>query len=206
MKATLTTQWKKRILAIAVIVMCLAILATGTSAYFIAEETSYNVITTGLLHMELVEETTGGRPWPSTGIRDVVPATETDKVVYVVNRGSVPFFARIQMEQQITPAPGVEAELTFEHISLDLNTDCWIEQGDFYYYYRALQPGESSEPLFTKVIFAPEMGNEYMDATVEVAVQAQAVQSDNNGYDPLFALGWSEPAQELIRNADGNAE
>lgn len=206
MKATLTTQWKKRILAIAVIVMCLAILATGTSAYFIAEETSYNVITTGLLHMELVEETTGGKPWPSTGIQNVVPATETDKVVYVVNRGSVPFFARIQMEQQITPAPGVEAELTFEHISLDLNTDCWIEQGGFYYYYRALQPGESSEPLFTKVIFAPEMGNEYMDATVEVAVQAQAVQSDNNGYDPLFALGWSEPAKDLIQNIDGNAE
>lgn len=206
MKATLTTQWKKRILAIAVIVMCLAILATGTSAYFIGEETSYNVITTGLLHMELVEETTGGKPWPSTGIQNVVPATETDKVVYVVNRGSVPFFARIQMEQQITPAPGVEAELTFEHISLDLNTDCWIEQGGFYYYYRALQPGESSEPLFTKVIFAPEMGNEYMDATVEVAVQAQAVQSDNNGYDPLFALGWSEPAKNLIQNIDGNAE
>lgn len=202
MKATLTTQWKKRILAIAVIVMCLAILATGTSAYFIAEETSYNVITTGLLHMELVEETTGGKPWPATGIQNVVPATETDKVVYVVNRGSVPFFTRIQMDQQITPAPGVEVELTFEHISLDLNTDCWIEQGGFYYYYRALQPGEASEPLFTKVTFAPEMGNEYMDATVEVAVQAQAVQSDNNGYDPLFALGWSEPAKDLIQNVE----
>ena len=45
-----------------------------------------------------------------------------------------------------------------------------------------------------------------MNATVEIAVQAQAVQSDNNGYDPLFALGWSEPAKELIQNADENAE
>ena len=94
-------------------------------------------------------------------------------------------------------------DVSFEHISLDLNTECWIEQGGFYYYFRALQPGEKTEPLFTKVTFAPEMGNEYMNATVEIAVQAQAVQSDNNGYDPLFALGWTE-ADELF--PEENAE
>lgn len=197
-KPSMTTQWKKRLLALAVIAICLAILATGTAAYFVAEGTSYNVITTGLVDMELVEETTGGKPWPAGGITNVVPATETDKVVYVVNRGSAPIYVRVQMDQQITPAPGVAAELTFEHIAIDLNTECWIEQFGFYYYYRALQPGEQSEPLFTKVIFAPEMGNEYMNATVEIAVQAQAVQSENNGYDPLFALGWAEAAEDLI--------
>lgn len=203
MKAPVLKQWKKRILTIALIVVCLAILATGTMAYFVVEETSYNVITTGLLKMELVEETTDGKPWPNGGVTNVVPATQTDKVVYLVNRGNAPFFARIQIGQRITPAEGVEEELTFEHISLDLNTECWIEQGGFYYYFRALQPGEKTEPLFTKVTFAPEMGNEYMNATVEIAVQAQAVQSDNNGYDPLFALGWTE-ADELF--PEENAE
>ncbi|MBR6668415.1 MAG: hypothetical protein IKL25_08665 [Clostridia bacterium] len=206
MKNGMTAQWKKRLLTLAVIISCLAILATGTAAYFVAEETAYNVITTGLLHMELIEETTGGKPWPADGVMGVMPSTDVDKVVYVRNRGNVPFYARIQMEQRITAAPGTTAELTFEHITLDLNTECWIEQGGFYYYYRAIQPGEVSEPLFTTVSFAPQMGNEYMNATVEIAVQAQAVQSDNNGYDPLFALGWSEPAKELIQNADENAE
>lgn len=202
MKTSMTTRWKKRVLALAVIAICLAILATGTMAYFIAEETSYNVITTGLVKMQLVEETTGGQPWPAGGVTGVVPATEADKVVYVVNQGTAPLYARIQMDQRITPAPDVDAELDFEHITLDLNTDCWIPQGGFYYYYRALQPGEKSEPLFTKVIFGPELGNEYMNATVEFAVQAQAVQSDNNGFDPLYALGWTEAAQELFPEAE----
>lgn len=197
-----TTRWKKRVLAIAVIMMCLAILATGTMAYFIAEETSYNVITTGLLKLELVEETTDGKPWPAGGVTGVVPATEADKVVYVVNRGSAPLFARIRVDQRINPAEGVDAELDFEHITLDLNTDSWIQQGDFYYYYRALKAGEQSEPLFTKVTFGPELGNEYMNATVDFAVQAQAVQSANNGYDPLFALGWSEMDADLFGDAE----
>ena len=54
--------------------------------------------------------------------------------------------------------------------------------------------------------FAPEMTNDYQNSTVEIYVLAQAVQSDNNGYDPLMALGWSEPAKELIQNAEENAE
>ena len=195
-------QWKRRILAIALIVIGLSAVATGTYAYFVAEETAYNVITTGALFMDLVEEMEDGKPWPEEGIKDVIPCMEVGKVVYVENRGSVPFFTRIQKETIVTPGPGVTAELTDEYISVDINTESWIEQGDFYYYYRILQPGERTEPLFTKVSFAPEMGNEYQNATVEVYVLAQAVQSANNGYDPLMALGWSDPAKMLIQNVE----
>lgn len=195
-------QWKRRILAIALIAIGLSAVATGTYAYFVAEETAYNVITTGALFMDLVEETEDGKPWPEEGIKDVVPCMDVGKVVYVENKGGVPFFTRIQKETTVIPAPGVTAELTDEYISVDINTECWIEQGGFYYYYRILQPGEKTEPLFTKVSFAPEMGNEYQDSTVEVYVLAQAVQSDNNGYDPLMALGWSEPMKMLIQNVE----
>lgn len=195
-------QWKRRILAIALIVIGLSAVATGTYAYFVAEETAYNVITTGALFMDLVEEMEDGKPWPEEGIKDVIPCMEVGKVVYVENRGSVPFFTRIQKETIVTPGPGVTAELTDEYISVDINTESWIEQGDFYYYYRILQPGERTEPLFTKVSFAPEMGNEYQNATVEVYVLAQAVQSANNGYDPLMALGWSDPVKMLIQNVE----
>lgn len=195
-------EWKRRILAIALIVIGLSAVATGTYAYFVAEETAYNVITTGALFMDLVEETEDGKPWPEEGIKNVMPATDVGKVVYVENRGSVPFFTRIQKETTVTPAPGVTAVLTDEYISIDINTECWIEQGDFYYYYRILQPGEKTEPLFTKVSFAGEMGNEYQNCTVEVQVLAQAVQSANNGYDPLMALGWSDPGKVLIQNIE----
>ena len=195
-------QWKRRILAIALIAIGLSAVATGTYAYFVAEETAYNVITTGALFMDLVEETEDGKPWPEEGIKDVVPCMDVGKVVYVENKGGVPFFTRIQKETTVIPAPGVTAELTDEYISVDINTEHWIEQDGFYYYYRILQPGEKTEPLFTKVIFAPEMTNDYQNSTVEVYVLAQAVQSDNNGYDPLMALGWSEPMKMLIQNVE----
>ena len=46
------------------------------------------------------------------------------------------------------------------------------------------------------------MTNDYQNSTVEIYVLAQAVQSDNNGYDPLMALGWSEPVKTLIQNVE----
>lgn len=198
MKKNHVKTWRKRMLSLAVIICGLSILATGTAAYFVAEETAYNVITTGCLYMELEEETTGGAPWPEEGIKNILPGMTVDKVVTVRNIGSVPFFTKISMDQVITPAPGVEAELTFEYITLDLNEEQWIEKDGQYYYYRILEPGEETEPLFTTVSFAPEMGNEYMGATVEIYVLAQAVQSANNGEDPLEALGWSESAKTVI--------
>lgn len=195
-------KWKKRVLCLALIICGLAVLASGTYAYFVAEETAYNVITTGCLYMDLIEETDGGEPWPEEGVKDVVPGTGVTKIVTVKNVGSVPFFARIIMEKEVTPAPGVEAELSADYVSVDLNTEQWLEQDGFYYYYRILQPGEETEPLFTKVSFSGEMGNEYQGCTVEVHVLAQAVQSANNGTDPLQALGWSEAVKTLIMDTE----
>lgn len=195
-------KWKNRILCLALIICGLAVIASGTAAYFVAEETAYNVITTGCLYMDLIEETEDGQPWPEEGIDNVVPGTAVGKVVTVKNVGGVPFFTRISKEEFIYPAEGVTAELTFEHITIDINTEQWIEKDGFYYYYRILEPGEETEPLFTKVSFAPEMGNEYQNCKVEVHVLAQAVQSDNNGSDPLEALGWSESVKTLILNTE----
>ena len=199
MKENRRKTWRNRMLGLALIIGVLATVATGTYAYFTAEETAYNVITTGRLQMELVEETTGGEPWPEGGIENIMPGVAVDKIVYVENAGSVEFYTRIAMDQIIEAAEGVEAELSFEYITLDLNEEEWIAAEDgFYYYYRALKPGEKTEPLFTKVSFGPELGNEYMNAKVEVYVLAQAVQSANNGSEPTKALGWSELAKTVI--------
>lgn len=195
-------DWKKRVVCLAGLAICLAILASGTAAYFVAEETAYNVITTGCLHMNLVEETEDGKPWPTEGVSDVVPAVEIGKVVYVENKGSVPFFTRIQITKVFYPAEGVETELDVGLVRLNLNTEDWTEQDGFYYYNTILQPGEKTKPLFTKVTFAPEMGNEYMNSKVEITVLAQAVQSANNGSDPLKALGWSEAVKTLLLEAE----
>ena len=154
--------------------------------------------------MDLVEETTGGKPWPEEGITGVVPGMSADKVVYVENKGGVPFFTRISMDKLVLAGDG-KTELSSEFITVDLNEEQWLEKDGYYYYHRILEPGEKTEPLFTLVKFGPELGNEYMTARVEIQVLAQAVQSANNGEDPLEAQGWSASGKLVVESVDDAA-
>lgn len=200
MKTNRAKFWKKAALSLAVIIVGLAVIATGrTAAYFTAEETAYNVITTGYLYMDLVEETADGKPWPEEGMTGIVPGMSADKIAYVENKGGVPFFTRISIDKLVLTADG-KTELSSEYITLDLNEEQWLEKDGYYYYHRILEPGEKTEPLFTKVMFGPELGNEYMTARVEIYVLAQAVQSANNGDDPLEAMGWSASGKMFIES------
>jgi len=186
-----STRKKKALLALSTLaVLCMALLAGGTYAYFTVERTAYNVITMGTLDMELVEETTGGLPWPEDGLTGMMPGMEADKVAYVRNNGSVPFYARVKVEKLVTRADGSSVEADLAHVALDINTEAWTEQDGWYYLNTALAAGESSTPLFTTVTLAPEMGNEYQNSTIIINVVAQAVQSDNNGANALAAQGW----------------
>ena len=181
---------KKRAALIAAIVCCIAMVAAGSLAYFNAQETAKNFITTGALKMALHDETTDGKPFPEDGISGVVPATTVDKKVYVENVGNVDMYVRIALDKVITPAKGTQAELDFSNITLDIDSSKWTEKDGYYYYNRALKPGEKTEPLFTKVSFGAELGNDYMDAKVVIDVDAQAVQSKNNTDSALDAKGW----------------
>ena len=46
---------KKKIFAVMMVLICLAIAATGTLAYFTSEETAHNIITTGAVDIDLEE-------------------------------------------------------------------------------------------------------------------------------------------------------
>lgn len=182
---------KKRIGLIATIVCCIAILASGTVAYFTAQETAYNVITTGALAMRLVEEGADGKPFPKEGITGVLPNMKVTKKVYVENTGDVDMYVRIALDTNVeSMQDGVEKLPFDDHISLNINKTDWTEKDGYYYYNRVLKPGEATEPLFTTVSFDAKMGNEYMNARVRIDVDAQAVQSKNNTDSPLNAAGW----------------
>ncbi|MGN1019019.1 MAG: SipW-dependent-type signal peptide-containing protein [Aristaeellaceae bacterium] len=183
---------KRRLVLLAMALCIAAVTATGTLAYFTAEETAYNVITTGVLDMILHETTTGGVPFPADGLDNIMPGMVVDKRVTVENAGGVAFYLRVAVDETITPAEGVTEELSFEYITLDINQDDWTLGTDGYYYYNtALEPGDTTEPLFNTVTFAPEMGNAYMGARMEITVRAEAVQSRNNGDSPELAVGWA---------------
>ena len=74
---------KRRLVLLALALCIAAVTATGTLAYFTAEETAHNVITTGYLDMILHETTTGGKPFPEEGLDNLMPGMVVDKRVTV---------------------------------------------------------------------------------------------------------------------------
>jgi len=190
---------KQRIFLAAALICCLALAGGGTLAFFTAQETAYNVITTGELAMDLVEMHNGAL-WPENGVSGVMPGDEIEKIVTVENIGSVDFYTRVKVTGQILLEGKEEPiEMKPEHVELvGLNDEDWIKGEDGYYYYNTAlaasadaTPTETA-PLFTAVRLKPELGNEYQNATLTVLVEAQAVQSRNNGTGPLDAIGWDE--------------
>jgi len=181
---------KRKFVLLAALLICISIFAGSTLAYFTASETAHNVITTGSLSMDLVEETTGGKPWPKEGIKGVMPGMVVDKIPYVVNTGDIDFYTRMSVSMKVTASDG-KTILSDKHISLDYNIKDWTEKNGVYYYNGVVKSGKQTEPLFTKVTFDTKMNNAYMNARVEIDVHAEAVQSKNNGESPLSATGWT---------------
>lgn len=186
---------KKKTFFCALIIMCVSIIAYGTSAYFTTEDTATNVITAGNIKIDLQEWAVpddGGEPVPFEDATDVMPGTEVSKIVQVKNTGGQPAWIRISLKESIILAEGVTGDADLSLISYDLNKDNWTEKDGYYYYNKALEPDDTTEPLFTKVIFSEKMSNMYRLSKAVIEVNAEATQTANNGKTVFEAAGWSE--------------
>lgn len=184
---------KKKLYVIALLVICLATAAYGTSAYFTHEQTATNVITSGSIKVELQEwSDTGSGLVPFEDVEGVLPGTEISKIVQVKNTGGQAAWVRVSADKTIHLAEGVDGEVDLSLLSYDLNTAFWAEKDGFYYYNTVLQPNEVTEPLFTKVIFSSTMSNMYQNSKAVIDVTAQATQVANNGNCALDAAGWPD--------------
>ena len=159
---------KRKLLILSVLAICLSTLAAGTLAYFTAEDKAHNVITTGGIDITVQEWADAEKTRPFQDLAGVMPNTTVTKIAEVRNTG------------------GAEAGL----VELTRNTADWTEKDGYYYYTKALKPGEVTAPIFTAVTFKADMGNEYQNATATVDVSAQAVQTANNGATVMDAQGW----------------
>ena len=203
---------KKKLLAVAVLVICLSIISAGTWAHFTAEGRATNVITTGSVDIEVIERADGvefdpdeGMPASYTGI---MPGTSASKEVTVKNTGSGDAYVRVWVNAAISEAGDPISNPTIKNLpltievdgnsvdvlSFDWNTADWYLAEDGYWYYRnPLAVGVESSALFENVSFAAGMGNEYQNCKAIIDVQAFAVQFDNqNVQNPWDALGWPE--------------
>lgn len=185
---------RKKLVLLAAGAICAATLGTGTLAYFIAEDRAHNVITSGAVSIRIQQwqETEQGRiPYPQEALR-VMPGMAVSKVAAVENLGANAYI-RAKTQILVTDSRGEPRELEEEVICLSMNRENWVRQGQWWYYTAAVAEGETTQPLFTQVVFdGAGMTNGYQGCTVEVTVQAQAVQAANNGGTPLEAAGWPE--------------
>ena len=179
---------KKKILLVTAVVICLAIAATGTLAYFTAEDMAHNVITSGGVEIAVQEWADENKQTPFENLEGIMPGMTVTKIAEIKNTGASDAWVRVKVEKSIklkgkgTPDTGL--------VELALNTADWTEKDGYYYYKEALKPGEVTAPIFTAVTFKADMGNEYQNATATVDVSAQAVQTANNGTSALTASGW----------------
>ena len=182
---------KRKVLVISLIAALLAICALGTSAYFTDRGTAKNIITTGGVKIDLIETAAiDGENVPFEDVVGVMPGSEVSKIVEVKNIGESDAYIRVSVEKALALAEGREGGVDLSLVTLDFNTEAWTEADGYYYYNRALRPGETTEPLFTTVTFAETMGNEYQNSTAAIDVKADAVQTANNGETALDAAGW----------------
>ena len=189
---------KKRIFALAVVLTCLSILASTTLAYFTDIGTARNVITSGGIGIELIEQQLVGgtlQPWPETPV-PVMPGTAVSKIASAKNLEQ-PAWIRMNYTVTVYDAAGktmdVPAGELAEVIVIDANDDAWTQKDGWWYYKAAVNTGETTAPLFEEVVFSgPYMDNKYQNCTVTVDVTAQAVQKANNGATVWEAKGWPE--------------
>lgn len=187
---------KRKLLAAAAALLCLSLLAGGTLAYYTAEDTAHNVITSGNVKIALREwaDEKKTEPFPENGVSGVMPGTQVTKIVEVENTGANAAYIRILVHRQLTLAQESDDSLPdADVIGLEIDETHWTLGDDGYYYYlAALEPGEVTAPLFTAVSFDAGMDDRYQGCSVGVTVKACAVQAANNGGSALTAQGWPE--------------
>ncbi len=195
---------KKKLLFLGTVVICLSILASGTIAYFTAEGTAHNVITTGGIDIAIIEKTESEDgtlvDFPEDGLSGIMPGYAVSKIVSVKNTGLNEAWIRVRVEQNILAEDGMELPLlvneTIPAMSFAIDDEKWMQKDGWYYYHAPVLPENVTDILFEEVRFAPEMGNEYAGCTTNISIFAQAVQTANNGGTVLEAVGWPTEVNE----------
>ena len=187
---------KKKVLYIAIVVICLALITGGTYAYFTTSDTARNVITSGGIEVKVVEQQLVNgtlQPYPNQPIQ-VMPATTVSKIVSVQSTEQAAW-VRMNFTLTVYDAEGKEMEIPADELAegivIDPDATNWTQKDGWWYYNTAVKGGETTKPLFEEVEFSgPHMDNKYQLCTVVIDVTAQAVQQANNGATVWEALGW----------------
>lgn len=187
---------KQKILLISLALLIVATIG-GTSAFFVTSDRAHNVITTDGVSIDLIENTNrvgvDGRPIPFTNINNAMPGDTFSKIPQVKNTDHGDVWVRILVKNSVKNADGAVVSAPNDAITANYNTHNWLNGGDgYYYYYRALKAGETTEPLFTEASLSEGLATTFADASFNIELTAQGVQVANNGNNVYEAEGWPE--------------
>lgn len=188
---------KKKLYAMMALVIVISILGTGTLAYFTTSAVVHNVITSGGVKIELVETMLDdqGEEIPFENQDGIMPGQEVSKIVRVTNKDAKAWI-RIRVIEQIKGGADSENVLSIDY-NLGTDPTQWTQKGEWFYYNKPLENGETTNPLFRGVKLAGrEMDNKYQNATIEISVEAEAIQYANN---ENFDTAW--PTGKVIQEA-----
>lgn len=179
---------KARLVLVALAAILLTVLTQPSLAYYTTIGKVTNVVTSGDIQLKIHEKTADGSDFPAEGVY-IIPGDIVSKQVTVENICSHPFYLRVKL----VGGSNNETLSADECLKMDINTINWTAQDGFYYYNRILQPGETTEALFTQVeIVGSKVDQTHIGSTLSLTVNAYALQSENNPAEfPWEAAGWA---------------
>ncbi len=184
---------KKRKVGVGLCVLLLICGVLFSSAFYSAQIKTENVITFGDIQIKLLsyelDENNQERE-----VREQEQPLHTDtmsRIVRVQNVCSEPAFVRVKIdltvenERGLSPAEG--------YVSMGGTDAAWVQDGQWFYYNRILEPDMMTENLMQGLTFdMDKLTRDYAGDTVWLHVEAQAVQSKHNGTEVLQAQGWPQ--------------
>ena len=184
---------KQKIFALSIIVIMMALIVGGTSAYFTYMGRAKNVITMSGVAIELLEDTAevgvDGRPVPFANVNGAMPGDKISKMPKIKNVDEGEVYVRMKLTASVEYADGTSNRISPETFRFDLSRN-WMQRGGYYYYTQALKTGEITDALFTTVTIPGSLADREQGAKYTLSVQGEAVQTANNGATALEAQGW----------------
>ncbi|WP_066676444.1 SipW-dependent-type signal peptide-containing protein [Clostridium septicum] len=177
-----------------------AVLVGGTLAWFASSDTVINKFSTGSVPGDLNSGVDIWEKFNEESAKNIVPGTIVEKLVQAKNTASYNSFIRVKIEKEFLGTNN--ANLSTDMIKLDFGDNLttepsngkWVDEKDGYYYYiDKIAPGKFTNALLKNVELSTEAGNAYKNATFNVKIIAESIQSSNNAHE----TGWSTSSEAV---------
>lgn len=188
MKDYKANNGKKKIYAIAICLLLTVVFAVGgTVAYLLTSTPSVKNTFTPASAPNEIEENFNGEV--KSGVKILVPQGDKNVDVYV----RVAMVATWQdTAGNVAPATPVAGT---DYI-VDMGSDKWVKNGDFYYYTEVVAPGTETEVLFDSITVVE--GKAPAGYTLHVELMSQSIQADGmKGDMKVVESAWGVDPDEL---------